>query len=257
MLIGILAVIWIAVLSPIIIRRLRDQDTDRSIVNFHERMARLGGHNPPLVTPAHRLDVSDETPPRELLDSEVNPPTRAPHLRVVPINATRTDLEREQSWDEWSLSHSDDPFEQSALVRHSVALANPRAAAYARVPAVPVASAAPLNSPFGSRTQRMRRRRTLLTLSASTLLTSAAALVVNSILVDVAALTAWTGLLGFLGLMYYAMSSGLISSSTFRNRPAPLRTAAPIVYNEFDLAYEAPRDAYGSDDDDQRFARAL
>ncbi len=122
---------------------------------------------------------------------------------------------------------------------------------------MPVASAAPLNSPFGSRTQRMRRRRTLLTLSASTLLTSAAALVVNSILVDVAALTAWTGLLGFLGLMYYAMSSGLISSSTFRNRPAPLRTAAPIVYNEFDLAYEAPRDAYGSDDDDQRFARAL
>jgi hypothetical protein len=255
MLIGILAVIWIAVLSPIIIRRLRDQDTDRSIVNFHERMARLGGPNPPLVSPAHRLDVSDETPPRELLESEINPPSRAPHLRVVPIDATRTDLERDQSWDEWSLSHSDDPYEHSTQARRSVVQQNPRAAAYSRVPATNVAAVAS-SSPYGSRSQRIRRRRTLLTLIASTVLSSAGVLLVNSIIVDVAALLAWTALIGFLALMYYALTTGLMSSTSARRSP-PVRRVEVQTNNEFDSADELDQSETSAAGDDHRYARAL
>ncbi len=257
MLIGILAVIWIAVLSPIIIRRLRDQDTDRSIVNFHERMARLGGQNPPFVEPAHRLDVSDEAPPRELLESEVNPPTRAPHLRVVPVNATRSDLEHDQSWDEWSLSHSDDPYETSTPRRLVGAYANPRAAAYSRVPATNVAASAASSSPYGTRSQRVRRRRTLLTLTASTVLSSAGVLLINSIIIDVVALLAWSALIGFLALMYYALSTGLLSSSSMpAGRAAPVRRAEPVTYNEFDLAYESQNSGYSREEEVRRYAQA-
>jgi hypothetical protein len=257
MYIVILAVIWIAVLSPIIIRRLRDQDTDRSIVNFHERMARLGGQNPPLVAPAHRLDVSDETPPRELLEYEVNPPTRAPHLRVVPVNATRTQIEQEMSWDEWSIAYSDDPFEQSSPVRSAVSHANPRAAAYSRVPAGTVSVAAPTSSPYGSRTQRMRRRNTLLSLIAAVVVSTASAAFLGSTVVEIAAMVSWFALLSFLGLMYYAMTTGLISAPVSSRSTAPPRTSPRVRYNEFDRTDDASRANYGAYEDERHYAQAL
>ncbi len=257
MLIVILAVIWIAVLTPIIIRRLRDQDTDRSIVNFHERMARLGGPNPPIVAPAHRLDISDEAPPRELLDDEVNPPTRAPHLRVVPLNATVAQLDSEMSWNEWSLAYSDDPYERVSPVRHSTSPANPRAAAYSRVPSASISSPVPQRSPYGSRTQRRRRRNTLLTLVTSTVLSSIATVAVSSVLLDAVALLSWVAMLGFLALMYYAVSTGLIDSSSDARRVAPRRPQLPIEYNEFDVAYEPAPSRERDDEYERRFARAL
>ena len=135
MLIGILVVVWIAVLSPIAYRRFRDRDTDRSIVSFHERMAHLNNGSP-LVAPAHRLDVSDEAPPREPSEYEMRPPTRIPQLRIVPVDATPGDLERDMSWEEWSVAHSDEPYQPTGEVRRVEPMAVPhhRVAAYSRVP---------------------------------------------------------------------------------------------------------------------------
>ena len=264
MLILVLVVVWAAVLAPILYRRFRDQDTDRSIINFHERMARLGSGDP-LVEPAHRLSVNDETPPRELLDHEVNPPTRAPRLRVVPNNATTAQLERDQSWDEWSNAYSDDPIEVVSPERHAATRqlssnVNRRAAAYSRVPAATVTAKAPPSS-YGSRPQRVRRRRVLLSLTASTSLSTVAILMTSSFIVELWALGSWLMMLSFLGLMYYAMSVGMMSNTarpTTRlvNPRATWDDESVEELNEFDAAYQ-PRERRRSSFAADRYARAL
>jgi hypothetical protein len=255
MIVGILVVVWLAVLSPIVIRRLRDRDTDRSIVNFHERMARLGTGSP-LVEPAHRLDVSDEAPPREVGEHEMNPPTRAPRLRLVPADATTTGSDRDLSWEEWSRAFGDEPFESPSPVRQRTTSVNPRAAAYSRVPVDHVASRAPAGSPFSSRRQRARRRRTILQLAASVVVSTVLVVLVNNVLVDVWALASWLALAGFFALMYYAMTTGLLGSASARPRvdtarPAPVRPAARRAAVAYEDEYED--DAY----EEPRYARAL
>ena len=252
MLLIVLALLWTAVFAPIILRKVRDKDADRSIVNFHERMARLS-NSAPLVAPAHRLAVNDETPPRELLEYEVNPPTRAPRLRVVPVDATVEQLERQQTWDEWTRAYSDDPFEGQSSSRPAVTMGSSRAVAYSRVPVQGVNSRTPVTN-YGTTSQRVRRRRTLLALSSSTLLSTFTVLLSGSIFIEMWALVSWVTLLGFLGLMYYAMSVGMLGA----NAAQPMRLVNPreyeddnaeIAVNEFDLAYDprAPQWDQGHD----------
>ncbi len=263
MVIAVIVIVWIVVLTPIAIRRLRDHDTDRSIVNFHEHMARLGNGTPPLVTPAHRLDVSDETPPREVREYEMNPPTRAPQLRVVPVGATVRDVEQELSWEEWSLAHSDEPHEAARPRRELRESTNHRAAAYAQVPTATAVLAPPVAtaSSFGSRSQRARRRRSLLTLATSVVISSVMAFFLSSTLIDAWALVSWVALASFLGLMYYAMSSGLMKSSTRASQASRVRLVSPrreqvVTYNEFDLAFDPSEDDEFANSTERRYAQA-
>jgi hypothetical protein len=220
MLIGILAVIWIAVIATIVIGRLRDRSTDRSIDSFHERMARMG--NPaPLIEPAHRLMQSDEAPPRDLFEDEMNPPTLAPQLRIVRPDTTAGELEREMSWDQWSAAYADDPRERSQITARLQHEANPRAAAYSHAPRTVTTPAAPASS-FGTRTQRLRRRNVLIGLVGVVAMFSLGAVVMNSIVIEALAGISWLSLLGFLGLMYYAVTNGLIASNA---RPVTQRGA--------------------------------
>lgn len=255
MLIGILVVVWVIVLSPLAIRHFRETQSERSIVTFREKMDRIGSGTP-LVAPAHRLGVSDEAPPRPVEAYEADPPTRAPHLRVVPSNATVAELESDLSWREWSLAHSDDPREVASARVAARVRANPRAAAYARVPAAPIERPAPPIEGSWSRTARARRRRTLLQLvGAAVVLTLAAAFMDATILVALAA-AAWVALAGFLGLMYYAMTNGLINASLERpvnpaRAPIVVRATAPLA----DEALEVEGDY--SFRRDERYAQAL
>ncbi len=262
MLIAILAVLWIAVLTPTVVRHFRDRDTDRSILNFHERMARLGGKTEPLVEPAHRLDVSDELPPRPVYEYEVNPPTRAPRLRVVPANATPADLERDLSWDDWSREYADDPFEEPSRPATASYASQYRAVAYAQAP---VASSyeEPLSpsvspSPYGSRSQRLRRRRVLLQLVAASVITTLATLATGWFPFEVLAIISWLGLVGFLGLMYYAVTTGMVGSS----RTIPVSQSRGVTptarYDEEQQYDESPRYSYrDSVYDAPRYAQAL
>src|SRR3974390_2097001 len=113
MLVLILIAVWIAILAPVAIRRFRDRDTDRSIVNFHERMARLGERGDPIVEPAHRLDVSRGVPAHVAHDDEFSDQLPSfpvtPRLRVVPSGAPQASLNREMTWDEWPSRFLEEP----------------------------------------------------------------------------------------------------------------------------------------------------
>ena len=257
MLIVVLIVVWIAVLSPIAYRRFRDRDTDRSIVNFHERMAHLT-NGEPLVAPAHRLDVSDEAPPREPSEYEMRPPTRVPQLRIVPVDATPGELERDMSWADWSVAHSDEPYEPTGPVRRAEPVVNHRVAAYSHQPTAQILAPPTMSSANGSKAQRVRRRNVLLTLVGSVFLTTVAALFTNALLFEVVALVSWIALATFLGLMYYAMTTGLISTAP---SAAPRISNVRAMPTRRDPAYEAAESegsfaARWSDQDDQRYAHA-
>jgi hypothetical protein len=264
MLIGVLVLVWIVVLSPLAFKHYRERQSERSIVSFHERMAKIGT-GAPLVAPAHRLDVSDEAPPRAVHDYEVNPPTRVPRLRVVPDNATVRDLELEQSWEEWSLAHSDDPREVTQAREASRARINPRAAAYSRVPASRTAMslrAVPehiVSIPASlAPSARQRRRRTILQLSGAIAVTTLFAFFTSILEFEILAVASWMALAGYLGLMYYAMTQGLIpSGSTASLARSGVRVATAPTYRMTADDYDAFEDDGEGFRRGERYAEAL
>jgi hypothetical protein len=58
----VLVVLWIAVLSPRVIRHFRESRSQTSIESFHEQLHLLERTGPKLVTPAYRLDAEAEGP---------------------------------------------------------------------------------------------------------------------------------------------------------------------------------------------------
>ncbi len=243
MLIVVLVIVWIAVLAPVAIRKFRDQDTDRSILNFHQRMAHLG-RGRKIVEPAHRLAVNDEPAPLV---------TAAPRplLRVVGA-----DEHEDASWEEWSRQQGDD------RPSHSEAVATtPRyQTAYAHVPVEAAEPYVPVRSNFGSRSQRVRRRRVLFSLAGSTALSTIVALITSSLIVDAWTMLSWVALLGFLGLMYYAMSTGMLNVPVATQRFVTPRTrhstGRHVAYEDNYDALDEPQ-PWASSYDDEAYAQAL
>ena len=64
MLLIVLALIWVALLAPVVIRRLREGGSEKSIQSFHAEHEVLSRQDY-TVAPAHRLDVPDEAPVRD------------------------------------------------------------------------------------------------------------------------------------------------------------------------------------------------
>jgi len=60
----ILVLLWIAVLTPRVIRRFREASSHSSIESFHEQLHLLERAGPKLVRPAYRLEVPDVRPSR-------------------------------------------------------------------------------------------------------------------------------------------------------------------------------------------------
>ncbi len=59
MVVLVLAVLWIAVLTPRLVRHFREGRSHYSIETFHEQLHLLGRTGPKLVEPAYRLEVPD------------------------------------------------------------------------------------------------------------------------------------------------------------------------------------------------------
>lgn len=215
MVIGILVVVWIAVLTPIALRHFRDRDTNRSIVSFHSRLAHLQPEAP-IVAPAHRLSEAEPTVVRAAPD-----PAPTPRLRLVPPGAEPAELDREMSWDDWSRAYADDPETPAAPAAAPLRAAS-RATAYARVPQVSEIAVLADTTPMRwGASQRQRRRRVIIGLGASTALSTLLFIMVNSIVVDLWAAVSWVAVAGYLGLMYYAMNAGLLRVSSSREVREP------------------------------------
>src|SRR5580692_9987763 len=101
MLLIVLALFWLALLTPMIVRRFRDGGPERSIQSFHAEHEVLSRQEY-AVNPAHRLDRPDEA------ESSLHGAGRRSRLTVVHADDTYGSLESRSSWDEWSADYEYD-----------------------------------------------------------------------------------------------------------------------------------------------------
>ena len=218
----VIALIWVALLAPMAVRRLRDNGTERSIESFHaehEVLSRQGY----TVSPAHRLSEPDEAP-RSSVGAR-------PRLTVVHDDDTYRSLESRGSWEEWSEGYDYDRKERPPVNRY--------AAAYASVPRA-VDDYDRHEAPLRRRTARAQRQMIFTRTALSAVVMTTLALVVgSSILVDLAIVT-WVALAGYVALALYAVSQGYLHESSLGikfARSRPLATVEPL-YGEYEGGYE-------------------
>jgi hypothetical protein len=230
MLFVIIALLWVALLAPVAIRRLRDGRAERSIESFHQEHEVLS-RQAFTVPPAHRLSEPDEAP--------VHPDPRSSRLTVVHSDDTYRSLESRRSWEEWSEDYDYERHNASA----APAPINRYASAYASVPRDADVYDR-YEPPVRRRTMRAQRRRIISVLASAVVFTTVLALVAgSSLLVDVAILS-WVALAGYAALALYAISQGwLYESSLWRGRTRSLSWAT--VGSSYD---EQDDDTYGDGD---------
>jgi hypothetical protein len=258
----LLLLVWLAVLTPFAFSRFKDQDAEKAILSFSEGMARLRSRSgTAMIEPAHRLDVADESAPREVFEYEYAPPTLQPHLRVVAPNATMATVDADLSWDQWSRIYSDDP-EEVVNARHSTAAPSERhamhtrAAAYARPHAPATMSAqndVALRTPVapartGVSQSALRRRSFLIKIVAATAITTLGAVASGWSFFTYLAVLSWIALVGFVGAMYYYANAGTRVGSSQALRPQ--RAATPSRGRSLRVAaasYESEEVPYASE----------
>lgn len=228
MLLIVLALFWLALLAPIVVRKFRDGGTEKSIQSFHAEHEVLSRQDY-AVAPAHRLDRPDEgitsAPSSE----------RRPRLTVVHADDTFGSLESRSSWDEWSEDYDyDDDAGERGVINHY-------ARAYSSRPEPPVV-AARYEPPIRRRTMRAQRRMVFTRLAlAAVALTALAAVTHYSFFIDVAAL-AWLSVILFVALALYAVSQGYLEEDSLPLRLPGRRQLATIepLYRESE-DYYTPR----------------
>jgi hypothetical protein len=236
MLLIILALIWVALLAPVVIRRLREGGSEKSIQSFHAEHEVLSRQDYAFA-PAHRLDEPDEENVRESGGTGSN---RRPRLTVVHPDDTFADVESRTTWDEWS---EDYDYEDAPSATAST---NHYARAYSSHPSdVDVTSA--YEPPLRRRTMRAQRR-----IMFSRLVVCAVVLTIiaffsgYSPIIDIAAL-AWFSVVVFVALALYAVSQGYLSDASLPLRLPQRRPVAAKVaplYRDRDDRYESIDDEF-------------
>ncbi|HEV7958673.1 MAG TPA: hypothetical protein VGP11_04340 [Acidimicrobiales bacterium] len=222
MLLIVLALIWVALLAPVVIRRLREGGAEKSIQSFHAEHEVLSRQDYTIL-PAHRLDEPDEAPLREPTSD------RRPRLTVVHPDDTFAEIESRTSWDEWS---EDYEYDEEPAVRTS---ANHYARAYSTHPRE-VEVTSEYEPPIRRRSMRAQRRVMFTRLVfAAALLTIVAFFTSYSPVIDVAAL-AWFAVVVFVALALYSVSQGYLSDASLKPRLPQRRTLATVkpLYRDVD-----------------------
>ena len=240
MLLIVLALFWVALLTPTVIRRFRDHGTERSIESFHTEHEVLSRQEY-VVPPVHRLDTRDVAAPVPAANA------RKSRLTVVHADDTYRSLESRGSWDEWSQDY--EYYDEDAAPARPQA-SNRYASAYSSVPQANDVRET-YQAPIRRRSMKSRRRVMFTRVVALAVVTSVAAYFVgNSILVDVAVLT-WIAVIGFVALALYAVSQGYLNESSLPlrlPRRQHLATVQPL-YDEYPVADDYDSEYYESDDD--------
>lgn len=222
MLLVVLALFWVALLSPIVIRRLRDGGTEKSILSFHAEHEVLSRQDYAVV-PAHRLDQPDG-PTRSAPVAQ-----RKPRLTVVHADDTFGSLESRSSWEEWNDDYDYDDDERANAVN-----TNRYAQAYSSRPSRPTLEAR-YETPIRRRSMRAQRRVLFTWLVIIAVLVTTVAFLVNyPILFDVAAV-AWFAVVGFVALAFYSVSQGYLNDSSLPIRlpqRRPLATIEPLYLDD-------------------------
>jgi hypothetical protein len=216
MLLIVLALVWVALLAPIVIRRFRDGGTEKSIVSFHAEHEVLSQQDY-LVAPAHRLDRADERTPSAPVAE------RRPHLRIVQADDTFGTLESRSSWDEWA-----DDYEYDDASRDEAPVTNRYARAYSSRPSEPLESSH-YEPPIRRRSMKAHRQVMFLrVVAAAFVLTLIAYFTGSSFIEDLTAL-AWFSVVCFVALALVAVGEGYISEEELLPVRLPQRRPLAIV----------------------------
>jgi hypothetical protein len=217
MLLIVLALFWVALLAPIVVRRLRDGGTEKSIQSFHAEHEVLSRQDY-AVAPAHRLDQPDQP----VSSSRVS--ERKPRLTVVHADDTFGSLESRSSWDEWS----DDYEYDDGMVRPVASVSNRYVQAYSARPSERDVVPTSYQTPIRRRTMRSQRRMMFSRLVlVAVALTAVAFLTGYPMLFDVAALSL-IAVVAYIGLAFYAVSQGYLNDDSLPVRVPQRRQLATI-----------------------------
>jgi hypothetical protein len=247
MLLLVLALFWVALLTPIVVRRFRDGGTEKSILSFHAEHEVLSRQDY-AVAPAHRLDRPDQ-PSMQPIENE-----HRPRLTVVQPDDTVGTLESRSTWDEWSEDYDYDGSE-----RPPTPTPNRYARAYASRPSEPEMTSryAP---PLRRRGMRAQRRVMFVRCVAAAVVFSLVAyLTKSSIALDVAVL-AWFAVVLFVALALYAVGEGYLEETSLPLRvPAihvptirvPLHLPQRRTFASVQPLYLEHTGEYAAEDDDE------
>lgn len=228
MLLIILALFWVVLLTPIAVRRFRDNGTEKSIESFHAEHEVLSRQEY-VYAPAHRLDEPDERDARAL------PGSRRARLTIVHDDDTYQSLETRGTWDEWRDSYD---FDHQDDVGRASESSNRYASAYSATPRTSAVREY-RERPIARRTMRAQRRMILTRLLLSVATITVLGFVTGySLVVDVAVVT-WLAFALYVALALYAVSQGYLFESSIGirfSRERQLASVAPL-YGQ-----------YGSDD---------
>ena len=240
MLLIILALFWALLLVPIVVRRLRDNGSERSIESFHTEHEVLSRQEY-TVPPAHRLaDAESYEVPRER-------EARRPRLRVVHDDDTYGSLAARGSWQEWA---EDYEFDESPAARRAVST-NRYATAYSSTPS---AARATYEEPVLRRRSMRARRRVMFT---RLLLTAVALSVLGYLLgysavVDLAVIS-WIGVVCFVALALYSVSQGYLNEDSLPLRLPQRRALASVQPLYANRAVDESYDEFYEPDSDVRW----
>lgn len=243
MLLIVLALFWLALLTPMAIRRLRDGAAERSIESFHaehEVLSRQGY----VVNPAHRLDQPDE------VETGLQGPSRRARLTVVHADDTYRSLESRGSWDDWSRDYEYDEPERE---RESM---NRYAAAYSAAPSTPSVRRT-YEAPIRRRTMKSRRRTMFVRLVVvAVVLTILTFMVSYSLILDLA-VASWLCVVGFVALALYSVSQGYLNESSLPLRMPQSRPLASVqrLYDSVAPRYDDEYESEFEEDDDDGWQR--
>jgi hypothetical protein len=237
MLLIILALFWVAVLAPTVVRRFRDNGTERSIDSFHAEHQVLSRQEY-AVAPAHRLDQDER---ETTIDADS---LRKPRLTVVHADDTYRSLESRGSWDEWSedYNYDDEPTNRRASTK------NRYAAAYSSVPRPSQATTTRATYEPVLRRRSMKAQRKMM---FGRLVLGAIALTIISFVSGISFLTdiaiaSWFCVVAFVALALYSVSQGYLEESSLPLRlpqRSPLATIQPL-YDEYPVQ---PEEEFASD----------
>jgi len=248
MLLIILALFWVALLAPTVVRRFRDHGAERSIESFHEEH-RVLSRQEYAVPPAHRLEQPDQGD----LSTESASARRA-RLTVVHADDTYRSLESRGSWDEWSQDYDyDDDAQRRATTT------NRYASAYSSVPNQSTVRQE-FETPIRRRSMKAQRKMMFGRLVLSAVLLSVIAYFSGVSLIMDVALVAWLCVVAFVALALYSVSQGYLDESSLPLHLPQRRSMATVqpLYDDYPVSYEGESeydDQFYEPDSDVRWQR--
>jgi hypothetical protein len=234
----IILALWVALLTPGVVKWLRTHKPTTSIASFHRQLRFLERTGPKIVEPAYRLEGEDE---RVTEWEEPAPPARVPRLVLLPSGATQKEpatMRHASRYQDHYDDRDEDPYgavddEQAAWddpwadpsPRHATrsyrTVRSPRYDEYDEHDAFDDGGPLPVLSPANARS---RRKRIIVGLSVAIGASFILGLVPALGVLWAVSLVGVIALIGYLGLMFYASNAGLYGNDELERLTPVART---------------------------------